>query len=277
MIPYGSTNRGGAKVNYSYGGNWWGESVLGTIQCIKLAKESGFKIMLKPHVWVVGQGWPGDFDLKTEAEWKIWEESYEEYILVYAKVADSMSVDLFCIGTEYRKAVDKRGPFWDQLIPKIRNIYKGEITYAANWDNYHKVKFWDKLDYIGLDAYFPLSRKARPSLEELKKNWMPVQSKLAELSKKHNKKILFTEYGYKSIEYANSGHWTYKEDSVKTSMENQELAYKSLYETIWKEDYIAGGFLWKWHMYEASGGLENRRYTPQGKPSLEVIKEWYAR
>ena len=81
---------------------------------------------------------------------------------------------------------------------------------------------------------------------------------------------------YKSIEYANSGHWNYNEDTVKTNMENQTIAYKSLFETVWQEKYIAGGFLWKWHMYPDAGGLEKRRYTPQGKPSMEVIKKWYA-
>jgi hypothetical protein len=151
------------------------------------------------------------------------------------------------------------------------------VTYASNWDNYHKVKFWKALDYIGIDAYFPLSTKARPSLDELKKAWEPVEAKLEELSSTNNKPILFTEYGYKSIEYTNAGFWKYKEDTVKTSPQNQDVAYKAFFETVWQKDWMAGGFLWKWHLYsdDQIGREENRRYTPQGKRSEKTISKWY--
>ena len=277
MIPYGYTNEGEASVNFNYGGNWWGESVKGCVASIRYAQEVGLKVMLKPHVWVVGQGWPGDFDLHSEKDWETWEKTYREYILAYAHVADTTEVDLFCIGTEYRKAVVKRPNFWKQLIKEVREIYDGELTYASNWDNYHNVGFWSDLDIIGVDAYFPLSSKARPTLEELKAGWTPVQDSLGRFANELGKQVLFTEYGYKSIEYANSGHWTYKEDTVKTSMDNQLLAYQCLFETIWREEWVAGGFFWKWHMYPDAGGTTNRRYTPQGKPSLEVIKDWYSK
>lgn len=276
MIPYGYTEKDDAKVNFHYGSRWWGESLNGTKDLIKMAKKTGLKIMLKPHVWVVGQGWPGDFDLKKEADWKVWEKTYRKYIIACAHIADSMAVDLFCIGTEYRKAVVKRSEFWKEIIKEIKTIYSGPLTYAANWDNYQKVNFWDQLDFIGIDAYFPLSSDANPSLDELKTNWEPVQNKLSKFSEKQNKKILFTEYGYKSIEYTNSGFWNYKEDTIKTSMSTQANAYSALFETVWQNEWMMGGFFWKWHMYTPKvNGPENRRYTPQGKTAMDVITKWY--
>lgn len=277
MIPYGYSERGDAEVHFNYEGEWWGETIQGTTECIEMAQKQGFKIMLKPHVWVVGQGWPGDFDLKTEKEWLIWESSYEKYILALAKVAQEKEVDLFCVGTEYRKAVVKRPKFWKSLIQKVKGIYTGKLTYASNWDNFHLVTFWSELDYIGIDAYFPLSREAKPQLATLKKNWNPIRKQLKQLSEKEGRPILFTEYGYKSIEYATSGHWNYKEDTVKTSMQNQADAYAAFFETVWQEDWMHGGFLWKWHIHEGEkiGGTSNRRYTPQGKPSETIIREWY--
>ena len=50
---------------------------------------------------------------------------------------------------------------WDELIAAVRTVYSGELTYAANFDQYRAVGFWPGLDLIGINAYFPL--RARPS------------------------------------------------------------------------------------------------------------------
>jgi len=278
MIPFGFSQPTEPEVRY-HSGHWWGETVEGTSKCVKMAHAEGLKVMLKPHVWVSGQGWPGDYDLKDEAKWKVWEVEYTKYIMIFAKVAADQNVELYCIGTEYRKAAAQRPDFWRKLIKEVRQVYKGELTYAANWDNYLNVDFWDDLDYIGVDAYFPLSKKPMPTIEELKTNWGTVESKLKAFSEKYDRPILFTEYGYKSIEYTNSGHWNYKEDTVSTSMQAQVNAYEALFQSVWQKDWMVGGFSWKWHFRDdrVVGGPDNRRYTPQGKTSADVIAKWYGR
>lgn len=278
LVPYGYTEEGEAVVQFNYGGDqWWGESVEGTAECIRLAQKVGLKTMLKPHVWVVGDGWPGDFKLKSEKRWKEWELSYRKYILAHAHLADSLDVDMFCIGTEYRKAVVQRKAFWVKLIHEIRGIYSGPLTYASNWDNYEAVTFWNDLDYIGIDTYFPLSKEKDLSLEELKTGWETVEADLSAFSKKYNKRILFTEYGFKSVDYASAPLYNVNKDSLKPNMNNQVVAYNAFFQTVWQKDWMAGGFFWKWHLIGKKGGLNNTRYTPQGKPALEVIREWYGK
>lgn len=278
MIPYGFTPNGTSEVRFGYPGQWWGESEVGTLMCIRMAKNAGLKVMLKPHVWVQGQGWPGKFEPKSERAWKAWENTYREYILAFARLADSSDVDLFCVGTEYRIAIDKRPDFWKKLIKEVKEVYSGPVTYAANWDNFQKVTFWEELDYIGVDAYFPLLDDPLPAVEDIKKKWKPVEDELGALSKKTDRPILFTEYGYMSVEYTNSGHWKHG-DTVKVSMQAQANAYRGLFESIWQQDWMAGGFFWKWHLngYKTAGGPKNRRYTPQNKLAAEVIKEWYGK
>ena len=278
MIPYAFSRPTEPTIRIASSGHWWGETVEGTSECIRMAHRAGLKVMIKPHVWVSGHGWPGDYDLKDEVKWKIWEKEYTKYIMIFAKVAADLDVELLCIGTEYRKAAEQRPEFWKGLIKKVRAVYGGKVTYAANWDNYEKVKFWGELDYIGVDAYFPLSKKPRPSVAELKTNWKKWEMKLKEQADLYDRPVLFTEYGYKSIEHANTGHWNYKEDTLKTSMANQVIAYEALFQSVWQRDWMAGGFLWKWHMRDDPkfGGLENRRYTPQGKPAAKVIAKWYS-
>ncbi|MDG1333686.1 MAG: hypothetical protein P8P74_15220 [Crocinitomicaceae bacterium] len=272
-IPYGYTEEGQAKVNFNYDGRWWGESINGAGECIEFAQSRELKTLLKPHVWVVGQGWPGEFDLNSENEWLIWESTYRDYILACATLADSMNVDVFCIGTEYRKSVVKRDKFWRRLIDEVREIYSGPVTYAANWDNYENVKFWDKLDFIGIDAYFPLSKEKEPSLDQLKTGWIKKSKELKTFSEKWDKKIAFTEYGFKSVDFMNGG--SKSEEDLKPNMKNQEKGYTAFFNTIWKEEWMLGGFLWKWHFYENAGGLENTRYTPQNKPAQEIVKAFY--
>ena len=237
LIPYSIIREGKAKVEYYDKGMWWGESLSGTAEMFRMARRSGLKIMLKPHVWVIGQGWPGKFDLKTEGDWLIWESSYRDYILTFAKVAAKEKADIYCIGTEFRIAVVKRPEFWKQLIKEVREIYPGKITYASNWDNYQNVTFWDQLDYIGTDAYFPHSKKKEPELAELMESWEKEGAMLKAFSEKWNRTVLFTEYGFRSIDYADALPGK-NEAKLKPNMKNQKTAYRAFFQTIWKEDWF---------------------------------------
>lgn len=275
LVPYGFTARGEAKVQYGGRHQWWGETIEGTITIAEAAHAVGQKVMIKPHVWVVGDGWPGQFDLETEAEWKIWEDSYRIYILQFAEIADSVDAEMFCIGTEYRNAARKREKFWRGLIKDVREIYDGPVTYAANWDNHELVKFWDDLDYIGIDGYFPVSKEQNPSYETIRTGWAEVTSELKVFSEKYDKQIIFTEYGFRSCDYAVSG--MLDDRTGVANMANQFNAYRAFFETIWKEDFFAGGFLWKWTFSpdDVNTGLKNARYTPQGKPAFGLIRDVY--
>lgn len=280
MIPYAITQRGGAEVTYHNDGHWWGESIEGTKKCIQMAKSAGFKVMIKPHVWIVDEGWPGKFDAGTEERWKIWETSYRAYILEFATVAEQEQVELFCVGTEYRISVVKRPQFWRKLISEVRAIYSGKVTYAANWDNYERVTFWDDLDFIGIDAYFPLSKAKEPTLKELKEKWIELSETLEAFSIKNDKSILFTEYGVRSMDHSNAGKWG-DYDKVSVNMKNQQRYYQSFFETIWQEEWMKGGFFWKWRLKDIDGGeiggTKDDDYTPQGKPALKTINDWYGR
>ena len=152
IMPYAFTKGNTPEVLFDNERQWWGEKTNGTIKTIELAKQKNLQILLKPHVWVRGQGWTGDFVLNTDDEWEKWEMAYTSYILNHARIADSMNVEAFCIGLEFKNVVKDRPEFWSDLIKKIRAIYNGKLTYASNWDNYQNVTFWDKLDFIGIDA-----------------------------------------------------------------------------------------------------------------------------
>ena len=235
---------------------------------------NGLKVMLKPHVWMRGQ-WIGELDMQTEEEWKVWEKSYSEYILTYSRLADSLNADLFCVGTELKIAAVKRPEYWKGLIRAVREIYSGPLTYASNWDNYQAITFWEELDYIGIDAYFPLTFAEDPTAADINKGWEPIKREMKKLSRSVGRPVLLTEYGYQSIKGAAGNHWEVSRNRDDVDLALQARAYECLYQCLWKEDWVSGGFLWKWHFREGVGGESDINFTPQRKPVEAVISKWY--
>ncbi|REJ75043.1 MAG: hypothetical protein DWQ30_18680 [Acidobacteria bacterium] len=52
---------------------------------------------------------------------------------------------------------------WRRLIEDVRRVYSGRLTYAANFDQVEQVAFWDALDLIGVNAYYPLRETLAPA------------------------------------------------------------------------------------------------------------------
>jgi len=277
LIPYAFSKLGAANVNYEPNRQYWGESIAGVRTNIKQAHSAGLKVMLKPQVWMSGS-WIGDFDLTTDEEWKIWEADYKKYLMYFVKVAAEENAEMICIGTEYRNAVKKRPDFWFALIKDIRTQYKGQLTYCANWDDYEQVAFWKELDFVGMSGYFPLSEAQNPTIAELQKSWKPIKDKLKKYSSKMGKPILFTEYGYRSMEQPAWRSWEKENQPVVTNHDGQANAYEALYKTVWQENWFAGGFAWKWYSsFRRMDPANNNDWTPQNKKAQEVMKAYYGK
>lgn len=271
IIPFGFIRTGASNVEYNISWQWYGEKRIGTIESIALAKQKGIKVLLKPHLWIMGS-WVGDLEFTNETDWQTFESTYTTYIIDFAKIADSMNVEAFCIGVELKKSVVQRTSFWEQLIDSVKTVYSGELTYAANWDNYENVTFWNKLTYIGIDAYFPVSSEQTPSFESCYAGWETDYQKIKAKSLAENKKVIFTEYGYRNIDFTGKEPWTETTNSTFNS-EGQVNAYEAVFCRFWGEPWFHGGFLWKWYPDHANaGGTSNNRFTPQNKPVEAAIK-----
>lgn len=279
VIPYGFSRKGEPSVRYTGHNQWWGETTEGLIATIKKAHESHVSVMLKPQVYIP-RGWVGEMDFVTEAEWLIWEEDYDRFIMHFVDMAVTHDVEMICIGTEYRISAVKREAFWRGLIKKIRKAYSGHLVYSGNWDSYDKVPFWDDLDFIGLSAYFPLVDTQTPSRKELLKAWAPITKKLRKFSQKYKKPMLFTEYGYLSVDQCAYQNWELEKivKQLPINQTAQSNAYAALLENFWGEDFWAGGFIWKWFP-DGRGheGYIERDYTPQNKIAEVTLGEWYGK
>jgi len=278
LMPFGFIrDLSSPKISFNSRGQWFGERVRGVRQYAEELRKRKVKTMLKPQLWVRRGQYTGFITMDSEDKWKILEDSYEEFILMYAQTAQEIKADIFCIGTELEKFVANRPKYWSSLIQKIKKIYKGKLTYASNWDEFKRVSFWDQLDYIGVDAYFPLSEEKTPTVEEFEKGWGKHKTEIKKIQSHYKKPILFTEYGYRSVDFSGKEPWDSKRVDGAVNMEAQKNGLQAIYNQFWKEDWFVGGFLWKWfHVHDKVGGEKNNRFTPQNKPAEELMKKLYA-
>ena len=279
VIPYAYTRPGEPVVHHeNLHWQWWGESREGALRTMELAKAQGLRIMLKPQVYVPGS-WTGAIAYGQEADWAAWEKEYADYLLDMAEIAEICQADLFCIGTEFRLSVRHRPDFWKQLIAAVRKKYGGKVTYAANWDDFEEVPFWQDLDYIGTDAYFPLLDHRTPTTEDLEKAWQQHRTRLKAFAQKTGKPILFTEYGYLSVDSCAWKTWELEERLGRLAINEQAQAnaLDAIHRVFRGEPYWAGGFLWKWFPnMRGHEGYPEKDYTPQGKLGEEILNKWYS-
>ena len=277
VMPFGFVeNLNHPEIIHNTERQWFGETRAGAKQYIQKLRAQHIKIMIKPQIWV----WRGDFtgyiEMKDEANWKLLEESYTNFIMEYALLAQEVKAEIFCIGTELEKFIVNRPKYWNNLIVEIKKIYKGKLTYAANWDEFKRTPFWSALDFIGVDAYFPVSYNKTPTVEDCLEGWKVHKPVINQLSSRYKKPILFTEFGYRSVDYSGKEPWKSDRSMNQVNLEAQTNTTKALFETFWDEDWFAGGFVWKWFVnHNKVGGVNNTQFTPQNKPVEALLREQF--
>lgn len=272
------------RIRMHTDGGWYSESDAGIHALARQADALGLGLILKPHIWVGDYSAEGqnrsDIAFDTESAWTQWEDDYRQLLMHYAHLADTTDADVLVVGTELESAVAARPDFWRGLIDSIRTVYDGKLTYAANWyQAYDRVPFWGDLDYVGVQAYFPISEADAPSLQTLRSGWDEHRLALRRTAAEANRPILFTELGYRSVDYAAAEPWTWprREEARERSpdYEIQANLYRAFFDEVMPAPWFAGAIVWKWH--PAAEGDRPLGFTPQGKPAEQVIREGFSR
>ncbi len=237
------------------------------------ARERGISVMLKPHVWLRPPAWVGMVSSKTESDWAAWFESYRRFILHYAALARDTGIEALCIGNEL-KGTTHREQEWRALIAEIRDVYDGVLTYGAHADEVWTLPFWDALDYIGVSAYFELTDKPSPSRSEMVAGWEPHVTQLERLAILWNRPVLFTEIGYRSVDFAAQYPWKF-DDTTAVNLQLQADAYAAFFEAVWPKPWLAGAHWWKWRSSLDDGGMTKDDFTPRSKPAEKILKQFY--
>ena len=240
---------------------------------IRTARSLGFKVLLKPHLDIDDDTWRGLIDFGDDEDaWGAWFRAYTAFILRYARLAQEEAVDMFCIGVELGGTV-RRARDWREVIRTVRETYSGPLVYAANWrGEMWRVPFWYELDYIGIDAYYPLTGRFSPALGELVAAWRGPLRSTGCLAMREGKPVIFTEIGYRSLDGALREPWNWASTGAPDP-EEQALGYRAFFEAVWgKPPWFAGAFFWHWELDPAAGGPMDTGYTPQNKPAEDILR-----
>jgi hypothetical protein len=194
----------------------------------------------------------------------------------FAWVAQGNGVDVLVVGSELVSTESKLEE-WTITIQKVREVFKGQLTYSANWDHYTTVKFWDQLDFIGMNTYWTLGNNRDVSIAEIKQNWRKIQDEVFAFQKTVNKPLFFMEVGWCSMANMAKEPWDYTkgEDEAPTDTALQKKLYEAFFESWHGRPELGGFSIWEWD--PETGGPTDRGYTPKGKPAEEVLRGWLAK
>ena len=245
----------------------------GVIRAIELIHRLGMKVLLKPTVDVADGAWRGEIRFDGEEDWQAWFSSYRYFINYYAELAARYGVEELSVGVELAGTVHRERE-WRWIIENVRARFKGPLVYAANWDNYQNVNFWDALDYVGIDAYFELAVGPSPKLEELLAAWTPWVEELEAFYERVKKPILFTEIGCRSLTGASARPWDFLTPG-EVDLQEQARYYEAAFRTFWNRPWFYGFYWWAWGPGSSELGEADTGYSPRGKPAERILSRWY--
>jgi len=218
---------------------------------IKVAHEEGLDVFLKPQIYALTSSSTGIYSNLTSNTQSITDVAkffagYKAYILEWATIAETYDVPLLSLGSEMLRATkpqfDSSGkdiitPYWEDIIASIREVYHGKLTYSAVVDlasplnnEVQLIKFWDKLDYVGIDVYPVLTGSTADQFDAswLANKWV---EDLAAIAHNTGKQIVFTDTGMPGV-----------------TADATPVAWYQSFMNTWtgskQPDWLAGTFLW---------------------------------
>jgi hypothetical protein len=270
---------------------------------VRRAHAQGFRVLIRPQVDVGrtdAQSKPRDLIDKGDADRRRWFDSYKAMLSRYARVARDTQAEGFVVGaglSAMTNDVTDRNE-WRAIVEQLRSGalmgddkgFTGEVTYAAQWDSIVEDTkdltdtpfFWDLLDSITIDAYFPVadgSAGGNPSVAALQEGWTTrafgglPQSPVAlvrALHEEYDKPVRFT-LGYLSqtgtATFPEKGSADNRRSGGKTARAPQFRAVHAAFD-VWApiatEGWFKGISWWEWPA-SGRGGVNDDSFSFQGK------------
>ncbi|MEW5853765.1 MAG: hypothetical protein AB2A00_33630 [Myxococcota bacterium] len=244
------------------------------LQEVAHAHAAGLRVMLKPHLWIHGS-WPGAVKMRSEADWARFFRAYRDLVVPLAEQAQRAGVDLFCVGVELKEATLAQPARWRALVEEVRRVYRGPVTYASNWDEVHAVSFWDALDAVGVDAYFPAADGPGADVTRMKERLLSALRPVDALATRAGRPLLLTEVGYPALHGGAARPWELP-DGARADVDEAVRAWQALLEVAPGLGSLRGMFAWKWYT-SSFNPFDRDAYSLEGTPAMHLLSQHYRR
>jgi hypothetical protein len=238
------------------------------------AKARGLRVLLIPHLWVETVGWRGEIDPGSPQGWHAYQESYRNFILAWARDAQRFGVDAFSIGVECKSWSGRFGDVWDRLIGDVRHEFHGALTYSANWDEAEDVLFWDRLDYVGVNAFYPLASNNAATYAQYAEGANAALDRLGALAQTLQMPVLLAEIGYTTRSNAAIEPWLWPDamHDVQVDEWEQARALHALASAAASREFIKGLYVWRYYANLDDVSQESAwGFSPHGKLAELVL------
>jgi hypothetical protein len=240
------------------------------------AKDRGLTVLVIPHLWVETSGWRGEIEPGSPESWRKYQISYRNFVMNWARDAQAAGADAFSIGVECKSFSGRFGGFWTGLIRDVRGVFRGKLTYSANWDEAEDVLFWDQLDFIGINAFYPLADHDNASDAEYAAGAQRALGTVEGLHAALHMPVLFVEIGYTTRPNAAVQPWLWPDDmdGVVVDPGEQARALAALIGASVRNPWLSGFYVWRYYAnlddvsQEADWG-----FSPHAKPSEALLSE----
>ncbi len=244
---------------------------------IEQAHKMGLGVVLIPYLLIDDGEWVGDLAPTNVAHWF---QNWRAILRRYAQIAQQTNVEIFLLGWEF-VTMQKYHAEWERTIREVRSLYRGRLSYFANWwwdrQTYATVfdwKPWGLLDFIGISAFFELTRKNDPTVAELQRAWSAdahdqnIIEDLKNLSAQYHRCIVFAELGYESKDGTNREPWNFLRVGPPDESEQRD-AFHAAFQALSDKPWFDGYLVWAEHV-----GLPRTAtgYDVLTKPAAEVIR-----
>ena len=246
---------------------------------IAQARERGLRVLLIPHLWVETTGWRGEIDPGSPEGWRAYQASYRDFLLRWARDAAEAGADAFSLGVECKSWSGLFPAFWTELIRDVRAVFPGLLTYSANWDEVENVVFWEQLDFIGVNAFYPLADANGASDEQYLEGALRRASDVAALAEAIERPVLFVEVGYTTRADAAVEPWLWPDgmEGVVIDEREQARALEAMFRAFLGERWFAGFFVWRYYANLDDVSQEARwGFSPHAKQAEQVLRDAFA-
>ena len=232
------------------------------IELIEFAKSIGLQTILKPEILCMDGSSQSEIAYyhQGEKEDSFWFQEYTAYIMHYAQLAAKVDCDMLMIGCELVE-LEKKEFYWRNLICQVRKVYPGFLTYNAKRCEDANVLWWDALDYISANGFYPRT--------ELKDKIHRIN----EIQKKYNKPFFFSQVGCKSCEGSAEDPEDWRLQG-NINLNQQAQYFQDFISECSQSENLSGMVVYHWWKDQKGQKdvSKDSSYNIVGKPACEVIR-----